>query len=479
MTTFSLIQEIARKEVREIVRDGRLRLLGGIVVILALAALLFGVLETERAEEDREHAQERSEKEWEGQGEKNPHVAAHYGTHIFAPTSVATALDPGVSAYLGRSVKIEAHQQNLADHSEAEDAGSISRMGSFSVATVLLQLVPLLIIALGYGLWSVERERGTLRQLISTGVDRRALFWGKGIGLFAVLAGLLIPAGLIIVGTLWILGGGDSSTLIRLGILGCVYSIYFAIFGGLTLYASAVAPSSRAALVVMIGAWGFFCLIVPRGATEMAGRMEPLPSQAELAREVGESMDYGFNGSPDRETSVEEITTTMMAEQGMADAGIMVDAAFMNGIELQAEAAWEDRVFDHHVSQLNQRISLQEHQVTWAGFLSPYVAMRSLSAGLCGTDYAHHRHFTEHVETWRKSFVGYLNIAFAENAGEEGWDYKASPDLWKKAPPFSYDAPRSDFAIRTHLRSLGALLFWLILALGLALRSAQRVKVVA
>ena len=38
-------------------------------------------------------------------GEKNPHVAAHYGG-VFAPTSVVTALDPGVSV-LGRSVKLK------------------------------------------------------------------------------------------------------------------------------------------------------------------------------------------------------------------------------------------------------------------------------------------------------------------------------------------------------------------------------------
>ena len=46
----------------------------------------------------------------------------------------------------------------------------------------------LLIIALGYGLWSRERESGTLRQLLSTAVDRRTLLHhgaylnGRGVG---------------------------------------------------------------------------------------------------------------------------------------------------------------------------------------------------------------------------------------------------------------------------------------------------------
>ena len=99
---------------------------------------------------------------------KNPHVAAHYGTHVFAPAAMTTAIDPGVSNFLGRSIKIEAHKRNLSAHSRAQDSGANNQLGAFSVATILLSLMPLLIIALGYGAWGRERERGTLRQLLST-----------------------------------------------------------------------------------------------------------------------------------------------------------------------------------------------------------------------------------------------------------------------------------------------------------------------
>ena len=227
----SLIRSVARKEVREVVRDGRLRLLCGIVVVLAFAAFAFGAQQARRAEAARAHAQERAAAQWEGQGKKNPHVAAHYGTHVFAPTSVVTAVDPGVSAFLGRSVKVEAHRRNLAAHAEAQDGAGMKRLGAFSVATVLLQLVPLLIIALGYGSWSRERERGTLRQLLSIGVDRRILLWGKALALLVVVVGLMLPATLVIGGALWSMAGGDASTLVRLSLLALTYSVYFAVFG--------------------------------------------------------------------------------------------------------------------------------------------------------------------------------------------------------------------------------------------------------
>ena len=71
-----------------------------------------------------------------------------------------------------------------------------------------------------------------------------------------------------------------------------------------------------------------------------------------------------------------------------------------------------------------------------------------------------------------------LNEAFSKNAGSQGWDYRAGADLWKQAPPFDYNAPPPGFALRTHVISALSLFAWLVLALGLALRSAQRVRVV-
>lgn len=473
-----MIGVIVRKELRELIRDGRLRLLSGIVVVLALAAFAFGAQQTLRAQAARAHAAERATEQWEGQGAKNPHVAAHYGTYAFAPTSVTTALDPGVSAFLGRSVKLEAHRRNLASHSAAQDAAGTQRLGEFSVAMVLLLLVPLLIIAIGHGVWSQERERGTLRQLLSTGVDRGALLVGKAAAMGVALAGLLIPAGALIIGGLWALGGGGPGTLGRVALLVVGYATYFAVFAGLTLYASAVARASRGALVGMIAVWALFCLLIPRVGSEVAATIEPLPSQAELSRAVAHSLAKGIDGSTDREVAIEAMVADAMAKAGIANAGFLVDQGATTAIELQAEAEWEDAAYDHHVGGLEDRIAAQESWAARLGLLSPFVAMRSLSAGLCGTDYAHHRHFTDYTEAWRKRLVAQLNTAFGEHAGADGWAYRAGPDLWKQAPPFEYRAPGLRFVWQHHAFDVLVLVGWLLLAALLARRSARRVRVV-
>ena len=104
--------------------------------------------------------------------------------------------------------------------------------------------------------------------------------------------------------------------------------------------------------------------------------------------------------------------------------------------------------------------------------------MRSLSAGLSGTDYAHHRHFSDYAEAWRKALVTQLNETFAKNAGAKGWDYRAGSELWKQAPAFEYAAPGARFALETHILSLISLSFWLLLSFGLARFLSRRVRVV-
>ena len=354
----------------------------------------------------------------------------------------------------------------------------MQRMGAFSVASVLLQLVPLLIIALGYGLWSRERERGTLRQVMSSGVNQKTLLLGKGGALALLVGALLAPAALVVAGVLWGLGGGDAGTASRLGMLALAYGVYFVIYGGLTLYASATVRASRGALVSLVGVWALFSLVTPRVATEVAAIVAPLPSEAEWARGVKESLETGIDGSTTRDVAVEAIASDMMASQGLADTGLMVDQNFLAGFELRAEAQWEDSIYDHHMGVLEERVAEQEAWVSRLGLLSPYVAMRSLSAGLCGTDFAHHRHFTTHAEDWRKAMVDQLNTEFVNKAGSEGWEYRAGRELWKKVPPFQYEFPAPALALETHWVSILSLLLWCSLSFVLALRSARRLEVV-
>lgn len=478
MNAVAIVWIVARKEFTEVIRDGRLRLLAVLVAVLGVAALGFGARQTIDAQDERSDAMERAKAQWEGQGAKNPHVAAHYGTYVFAPISIVSAIDPGVSAQLGRSIKMVAHKQNLPEHATAKDSGASAQMGGFSVSMILLKLVPLLIIALGYGMWSRERERGTLRQILSTGVSRTALFYGKSLALLGIIALLLVPASLIVLAVLSAVGGFDTQVLGRLLSLGLAYGVYFATFAALTLMISAVSRTSQGALVSLVTMWGLFCLLLPRAAVESATHQAPLPSRAEFQRQIKESLATGIDGQAERETAVDALVKDILAKQGFANAGFMLDPAAARGAELRAEAKWEDMVFDHHVGALNASITEQEKHYVGFGWVSPYVAMSAVSKALCGTDFEHHQDFSRGAEKWRKSFVEMLNDTFVKESGGEGWNYKAGPEVWSKAPPFVYSSPTVYFALGQVGGPLLSLFLWLVISFGLAGYFTHRMRVV-
>ncbi|MCB9545290.1 MAG: DUF3526 domain-containing protein [Myxococcales bacterium] len=471
-----MIRLIATKELRELARDGRFRLAGAVVLVLLVTTLGFGWRLAASVAEERSAAQQAAEESWQGQGDKNPHVAAHYGKYVFKPLGTLAFLDPGVDPFLGVTLKLEAHKQNLAHDAPAQDATAIHRFGQLSAASVLQLFVPLLLIALGFAAWTGERERGTLRQLASTGVSMRHLLLGKALGLAGALAGVLLPAVAVAVAmAAWLGGGADPGWLGRLALMVGAYGLYFGAMAGLVFFVSARAPSSRHALVVLVGFWSVTSLVVPRVASDVAARVVSLPAPAEFAAAVRHSMENGLPGGAPREERVSALSAALLKRHGFEGAEAFMDEAMLQGIELQAEAAFEDEVLDHHVAGLATALARQERVAQWAAVASPFLAIRAVSSGLAGTDHAHHRAFQVQAEAYRRALVQALNDDLARNAGDDVWRYQAGRALWERAPVFAYVAPGLGWALDHLGVALAVLVGWLALAWAAAWRSLRRI----
>jgi ABC-2 type transport system permease protein len=477
-----LILAVAAKEIRELSRDGRFRIALVAVAGLLAVALLLGRRQAHAAHAEREAAQATADDHFRDQDAKNPHVAAHYGTYVFKPQGSLTFVDPGIEPFVGVSVKLEAHKRSPLEGARAKDGTALARFGRLSAASVLQLLVPLLVLGLGFAAWTGERERGTLRQIASLGVPARVMLAGKALGIAGALGALVGPA--VLLGAAFVAafaegGAAGPGSTARLACLAAAYVVYFAAYIAVTLFVSAVAPSSRFALVALLGFWVVSGLVVPRAAADAAAALARAPTQAEIGSAVRASLETGLPGGPSREERVTAITEALLDRQGFKGAETLMDASLLEGIELQAEAAFENEVIDHHFGRLGDAIERQDRLVQWASVVSPLLAVRSLSMAFAGTDTAHHRHFADAAEAHRRSLVDMLNRDFAERAGAAGWDYKASRELWEKAPPLAYTPPSAAWVIRRQAVSLGALAGWLVLGAAAAYRAASRMRVVA
>ncbi len=464
-----MIKHIARKEFTDVVRDGRFRWCAALVGALLLVSLGHGWVQARQAQEELAAAQATARDHWESQGEKNPHSAAHYGIYAFKPRLALSFVDEGVDPYTGTSVWLEAHRQNEFLMRPAQDATAAQRVGALTAAQVLQNLVPLLIILLTFGVLAGEREQGTLRQLLATGIGRRELAVGKALGVAGALMLLLVPAAVVGAAALVVGSTGPAaSPLARGTVLAGVYLAYFAAFVGLGLAVSAWARSARTALVVLVGVWVVNGLVAPRAAVDLSKWIHPTPSAVEFAHTLEQEMAAGVEGieRPDRAAFSEGL----LAEYGVERAeDLPVNEV---GLYLQESEEFGNRIFDRNYGALWDTFERQGLVHEALAVAAPLLAVRTLSMGLAGTDVEQHRHFATAAETYRRDMMRQMNLDLAENS-RTGELYLAGPELWADVPPLQYDAPTLGWVLGNRLLSLLVLGAWLA---GAVLLAAKRVR---
>ena len=473
-----MIRKIAWKEIIELSRDGRLRWSAAIVYTLLAVSLVAGRQHYHLVRQQHEQAQQAMRTQWLSQGSKNAHSAAHYGIYAFKPKLPLSFVDTGLDAFTGVAVWLEAHKQDEFRFRPAQDATAVQRFGELTAAAVLELLVPLVIILLTFSSIAGERENGTLRQLFSIGVERRTLATGKALGVAAVLAGLLIPAALV--GASALVAGSDiadlSSSLGRIVTMAAAYVVYFATFLALGLAASAWVRTARATLLALLAFWIVSTLFVPRGIAEIARRMYPAPSAMEFAERVEHDIDFGLDGREPRAARNAAFKAAVLKKYGVD----RVEALPVNfvGLTLLEGEEYGNKVFDKNYGDLWATFRRQHifHQL--GSLMSPFLAMRSVSMGLAGTDFEQHQDFATAAENYRRLLTRTMNTEVAIHAGQSGRAYMSGPEVWASLPPFKYEAPGLMWVLGNQRLSLAMLIFWCLAAWTIAISLIRRTQVV-
>jgi ABC-2 type transport system permease protein len=471
-----VIRTIARKEFTEMTRDGRFRVTSLIVFVLLLASLVAGRQHYRETRRQQEAAQAATRRQWEGQETKNPHSAAHFGTYAFKSPMPLSYVDKGVDAYTGVTVWLEAHKQNPFLFRPAEDALSVSRFGESTAANVLQLLLPLVIILLAFEAFAAERERGTLRQLLSMGIGRRELAFGKTLGTTAALAVLLVPSTLV--GVIALALSTNSALLInslpRLALMIAGYLFYFAAFLFLSLAVSSRASSSRGALVVLLAFWMLNSLVLPRLAADAAERLYPTPSGSEFWAQIEHDMKEGVDGHDPAASRTEAYKQQVLDQYGVTKVeDLPVNFA---GLSLQAGEEYGNTVFDRRYAELWATYEKQNRLRQVTALLAPLEAVRTYSMGLAGTDFAQQRDFAIAAEQYRRMLNRTMNLDIAYNSRSTDTAYRANSDLWHSLPEFAYTAPRLGAVVRQQAGNFALLALWFVATGAIALTVVGKLR---
>ena len=144
---------------------------------------------------------------------------------------------------------------------------------------------------------------------------------------------------------------------------------------------------------------------------------------------------------------------------------------------LQASEEYGNLVFDSQFRSLWDSYERQGRIQQTAGVIAPVLAIRSLSMGMAGTDFAHYRRFAVAAEAYRRQMVKTLNDDLAQHA-KPGVNYVAGRDVWERIPDFVYQMPGTRWAIANQTISLAVLALWCALGGLAAIAATSRIVVV-
>jgi ABC-2 type transport system permease protein len=469
-----MLRAIARKEVATCWRDGRVRAGAAAFLLLGCLAIAAGALRATAIERERVAAQRAVADQWLEQGEKNPHSAAHYGQYAFRPAPPLAFFDPGVSSFDGVSIWLEAHKRNFATARPADDLSSLSRFGELSLAFVLQILLPLATILLGYGAFASERENGTLRQVLATGVPPARLLIGKFLGIAAVVALLLAPLLLVALVAL-AAGQGSAADFGRLLLVFAAYALYGALFLLLTLVVSAYSQSNQTALLVLLTLWALTCFAVPRLAADLGRLRYPTPAATQLAQAIEASLAAGIDGA----TVADRVETRRQQLLALYKVARVEDLPInFQGIVFGIQDEVGDAVYDQQFGRVDAAIDAQVDVYEAAGVLSPRIAVALISQAIAGTGLAQQRGFATQAERFRRELMTALNRDILYNA-RPGEPYRAGADLWRNTGLYRHQPQPLGAALRGLGPAAMVLVLWSVALLGLGVVTARRLRSLA
>lgn len=466
---------IPRHELRQLRRDGRLRAAAWLGLGLLVALALLGWQTYRREAHERAHFETAARKQWENQGDKHPHRAAHFGIYLTKPELPLTLFDSGIKPATGRVLWLEAHARSVFAFSPGEDAGAAGILGLTNGAEVLQLLGTLLVILAAYGSVAREREEGTLRLLLAQGVSPRRWFLGKclGLGLALAAVGLPIMAGLGLLCWRADPAGFGIDVAGRALALAAAHGAFFAAWLVGAVAVSAWARTARGALALLLGLWVAGGILAPRLAATFASSLAPLPTVAEFAKAQADDFAKGFDGLPGWNAQLAKLEKDTLAQYKVKTLAEL--PVGFSGIRMQAMDAFEGRISDRHQQRL-EKIYAQQNRWHWAtAIFGPYVPMRALSSGLAGMDWAHYQHFAEVAEVYRRAVVKSMDQLLERELVGDKWEIQFGRDVWSSVPPFSYTMPSYAWALREAAVPAGLVSGWLMLASVIAWVGVRRI----
>jgi ABC-2 type transport system permease protein len=421
---------LARHEWRVLSANAIVRL---VVVVFGIALVASALLGMARAERERrtvaafEQRQGDAPNRTSGSGLRADAVANERGWLALLPPAELAHLAIGQGDVYPNYIKITARSLDaLVAGDQIEHPLSVAS-GQFDVAFVILFLYPLLIFAVSFDLTAGERDRGTLRMVLSQPVTLRQLVAGKMI-VRAVL--LLVPAIVLPFATVAFTTPFGATFSQRTMLWSIAVTAYAAVWHGLALVVNARGLKAPANALVLSGIWLAFVVVGPSAVNLLIATRYPMPSRVEAAVQArAATQEATVQGSRELGQFLQDHPTSgNVGRDGMRQFAML---------QAQRDQRVADRLQSAE-SVFNEQLARQQRLASWLSVVSPTMITQGVLLDVAGTSTYRFEHFRAEAAKFQRQWRDYFEPRVLDAA-------TLTPEEYAAAPVFAYrdEAPAS------------------------------------
>ncbi len=249
---------------------------------------------------------------------------------------------------------------------QLDNAARLMR-GRLDLAFVAVVIAPLLLIAVGFGVFSVDRERGTARLILSQAASLLPLLLVRSLNrLLLVLLPLVLSAlALLIIGP--DLPGRGVAAACWLGVAALGLGFWWAVI----LWVNSLRVGAESAAMALVGLWAMLVFVAPATINAGAQALHPSPSrltQIVAARAAETSATQAYENDHAALAGDSPVALREVVRKNYR-IGLAVDRRVAPGVE----------AFD-------RQFALQQATVERAHWLSPPMIVGGALAAIAGTD---------------------------------------------------------------------------------------------
>jgi ABC-type transport system involved in multi-copper enzyme maturation permease subunit len=336
---------------------------------------------------------------------------------VYRPPTIFSVFSKDIANQVGDSVGIGYYRIPELSAGSKEVNPYVSILPTLDISLIFKIIISVLALLVACDVISNERERGTLKLMLSAGVARYQVLSGK---LLAGLMTLFIPVTIaFIIGLLFwqfspVVDLTDADWA-RIGLLYLASLLFISIMYHFGLFASCLTKRSSASLLLTLFFWMFFIVVVPNASHHLVTFIRPLGSEEAIDEQVKQIRERQRKVSRELEKQIPFKGEMIDIDEGMGRFYVICDREAIEAQQKRntvleplnirhAEERWE--VQHIAIENLFKQKRLAD-ALSWA---SPIYLYGTVTSALAGTDASSCQDFVQAAREYRHEVIDYIRL---------------------------------------------------------------------